>query len=66
MLFLDLQVSLGSHQFLFSVHIDPSEMPAFCLRHDVDALLWQPRPNQDNNIWEHVSTFNALGKTSCL
>ncbi|XP_077051471.1 nudC domain-containing protein 1 [Siphateles boraxobius] len=54
-------VSLGSHQFLFSVHIDPSEMPAFCLRHDVDALLWQTRTNQDNNIWEHISTFNALG-----
>ncbi|XP_052441021.1 nudC domain-containing protein 1 [Carassius gibelio] len=54
-------VSLGSNQFLFSVHIDPSEMPAFCLRHDVDALLWQPRPNQDTDIWEHISTFNALG-----
>uniref|UniRef100_A0A8C1B8C7 NudC domain-containing protein 1 n=1 Tax=Cyprinus carpio carpio TaxID=630221 RepID=A0A8C1B8C7_CYPCA len=54
-------VSLGSNQFLFSVHIDPSEMPAFCLRHDVDALLWQPRPNQDNDVWEHISTFNALG-----
>ncbi|XP_059412025.1 nudC domain-containing protein 1 [Carassius carassius] len=54
-------VSLGSNQFLFSVHIDPSEMPAFCLRHDVDALLWQPRPNQDSDIWEHISTFNALG-----
>ncbi|KAL1255354.1 hypothetical protein QQF64_013415, partial [Cirrhinus molitorella] len=54
-------VSLGSHQFLFSVHIDPSEMPAFCLRHDVDALLWQPRPSQDNDIWQHISTFNALG-----
>lgn len=54
-------VSLGSHQFLFSVHIDPSEMPAFSLRHDVDALLWQPRPNQDNGVWEHISTFNALG-----
>ncbi|XP_026080642.1 nudC domain-containing protein 1 isoform X3 [Carassius auratus] len=54
-------VSLGSNQFLFSVYIDPTEMPAFCLRHDVDALLWQPRPNQDNDIWEHISTFNALG-----
>ncbi|KAK2887445.1 hypothetical protein Q8A67_015673 [Cirrhinus molitorella] len=54
-------VSLGSHQFLFSVHIDPSEMPAFCLRHDVDALLWQPRPSQDDDIWQHISTFNALG-----
>lgn len=54
-------VNLGSNQFLFSVHTDPSEMPAFCLRHDVDALLWQPRPNQDNDIWEHVATFNALG-----
>uniref|UniRef100_A0A672SWM3 NudC domain-containing protein 1 n=1 Tax=Sinocyclocheilus grahami TaxID=75366 RepID=A0A672SWM3_SINGR len=52
-------VSLGSHHFLFSVRIDPSEMPAFCLRHDVEALLWQPRPNQDNDVWEHISTFNA-------
>ncbi|TRY58755.1 hypothetical protein DNTS_034586 [Danionella cerebrum] len=54
-------VSLGSHQFLFSVHIDPSETPAFCLRHDVDALLWQPRPDLDSSAWEHISTFNALG-----
>ncbi|XP_051948525.1 nudC domain-containing protein 1 [Xyrauchen texanus] len=53
--------SLGSNQFLFLVHIDPSEMPAFCLRHDVDALLWQPRPSQENDIWEHIATFNALG-----
>ncbi|XP_030644875.1 nudC domain-containing protein 1 isoform X2 [Chanos chanos] len=54
-------VNLGSHQFLFSVDLNPSEMPAFCLRHDVDALLWQPRPDPPNEMWEHVATFNALG-----
>ncbi|KAI1902012.1 hypothetical protein AGOR_G00040330 [Albula goreensis] len=54
-------VNLGSHQFLFSVDISPSEMPCFCLRHDVDALLWQPHPTQPDRMWEHIATFNALG-----
>ncbi|KAL7883797.1 hypothetical protein SRHO_G00014550 [Serrasalmus rhombeus] len=54
-------VNLGSHQYLFTVDINPSEMPAFCLRHDVDALLWQPRPEQPNDLWKHTATFNALG-----
>lgn len=55
-----LQVNLGSNQYLFSTVVDPKEMPCFCLRHDVDALLWQPRPDQPDK-WEHISTFNALG-----
>uniref|UniRef100_A0A8C2XFV4 NudC domain-containing protein 1 n=1 Tax=Cyclopterus lumpus TaxID=8103 RepID=A0A8C2XFV4_CYCLU len=54
-------VNLGSHQFLFSVDVNPSDMPCFCLRHDVDALVWQPRPDQPSDMWEHVATFNALG-----
>ncbi|XP_062846849.1 nudC domain-containing protein 1 [Trichomycterus rosablanca] len=54
-------VNLGSHQYQFSVDITPSEMPAICLRHDVDALLWQPCPKQPDNMWEHIATFNALG-----
>ncbi|KAJ7338053.1 hypothetical protein JRQ81_010579, partial [Phrynocephalus forsythii] len=53
-------VNLGSNQYLFSAVVDPKEMPCFCLRHDVDALLWQPRPDQEDK-WEHISTFNALG-----
>ncbi|XP_042320563.1 nudC domain-containing protein 1 isoform X2 [Sceloporus undulatus] len=53
-------VNLGSNQYLFSTVVDPKEMPCFCLRHDVDALLWQPRPDQQDK-WEHISTFNALG-----
>ncbi|XP_060099299.1 nudC domain-containing protein 1 [Heteronotia binoei] len=53
-------VNLGSNQYLFSAVVDPKEMPCFCLRHDVDALLWQPRPDWQD-MWEHVSTFNALG-----
>ncbi|XP_017158740.1 nudC domain-containing protein 1 [Poecilia reticulata] len=56
-----LQVNLGGHQFLFSVDVDPSQMPCLCLRHDVDALVWQPRPDRPGDLWEHVATFNALG-----
>uniref|UniRef100_A0A2D4L664 NudC domain-containing protein 1 n=1 Tax=Micrurus paraensis TaxID=1970185 RepID=A0A2D4L664_9SAUR len=52
--------NLGSNQYLFSTVVEPKEMPCFCLRHDVDALLWQPRPDQQDK-WEHISTFNALG-----
>ncbi|KAG7500831.1 hypothetical protein JOB18_031414 [Solea senegalensis] len=54
-------VNLSSHQYLFTVDVNPSEMPCLCLRHDVDALVWQPRPEQPSNMWEHVATFNALG-----
>ncbi|KAM4630154.1 nudC domain-containing protein 1 [Polymixia lowei] len=54
-------VNLGGHQYLFTVDVKPSEMPCLCLRHDVDALLWQPRPDQPGSMWEHVATFNALG-----
>ncbi|XP_076865906.1 nudC domain-containing protein 1 [Brachyhypopomus gauderio] len=54
-------VNLGSNQYLFTANTSPSEMPALCLRHDVDALLWQPRPDRPNDTWEHVATFNALG-----
>ncbi|XP_067393496.1 nudC domain-containing protein 1 isoform X1 [Emydura macquarii macquarii] len=54
-------VNLGSNQYLFSAVVDPKEMPCFCLRHDIDALLWQPRSAQPDNMWEHIATFNALG-----
>ncbi|KAM9100746.1 nudC domain-containing protein 1 isoform X1 [Sarcophilus harrisii] len=54
-------VNLGSNQYLFSVLVDPKEMPCFCLRHDVDALLWQPHSSQQDEMWEHIATFNALG-----
>ncbi|XP_042829001.1 nudC domain-containing protein 1 isoform X3 [Panthera tigris] len=54
-------VNLGSNQYLFSVIVDPKEMPCFCLRHDVDALLWQPHASKQDDMWEHIATFNALG-----
>ncbi|XP_051015501.1 nudC domain-containing protein 1 [Acomys russatus] len=54
-------VNLGSNQYLFSVTVDPQEMPCFCLRHDVDALLWQPHCSKQDDMWEHIATFNALG-----
>ncbi|CAH2285748.1 nudC domain-containing 1 [Pelobates cultripes] len=54
-------VNLGSNQYLFSMVATPELMPCFALRHDVDALLWQPIISQNENLWEHVSTFNALG-----
>ncbi|NXM28668.1 NUDC1 protein, partial [Oxyruncus cristatus] len=54
-------INLGSNQYLFSVVVNPREMPCFCLRHDVDALLWQPHSDQPENMWEHIATFNALG-----
>ncbi|XP_075681935.1 nudC domain-containing protein 1 [Rhinoderma darwinii] len=54
-------VNLGGNQFLFSLVKTPEMMPCFSLRHDVDALLWQPVSSQGGNLWEHAATFNALG-----
>ncbi|XP_028646745.1 nudC domain-containing protein 1 [Erpetoichthys calabaricus] len=54
-------VNLSSHQYLFTVVTNPEEMPCLCLRHDVDALLWQPHADKQDNLWEHIATFNALG-----
>ncbi|XP_066235453.1 nudC domain-containing protein 1 [Saccopteryx leptura] len=54
-------VNLGSNEYLFSVVADPGKMPCFCLRHDVDALLWQPHCGKQDELWEHIATFNALG-----
>ncbi|MED6236658.1 NudC domain-containing protein 1 [Ataeniobius toweri] len=58
---LQREVNLGSHQYLFTIEVDPSKMPCLCLRHDVDALVWQPRPDRPGDMWEHIATFNALG-----
>ncbi|KAG9478620.1 hypothetical protein GDO78_012331 [Eleutherodactylus coqui] len=54
-------VNLGGNQFLFSLVATPEKMPCFSLRHDVDALLWQPVFSQGDALWEHAATFNALG-----
>ncbi|XP_053571263.1 nudC domain-containing protein 1 [Bombina bombina] len=54
-------VNLGSNQYLFSLAATPELMPCFCLRHDVDALLWQPVSSDQDNLWDHIATFNALG-----
>ena len=56
------QVCLAIHQWIFNATLDQNLPPAFCIRHDVDALLWQPKahPNNEDN-WTHVGTFNALG-----
>lgn len=59
-----MQMNLGSSQYLFTVIVDPSEMPCLCFRYDVDAIVLQPHPEQPENTWEHIATFNALG--TCL
>ncbi|XP_056876826.1 nudC domain-containing protein 1 isoform X3 [Takifugu flavidus] len=54
-------MNLGGSQYLFTVVGNPLEMPCLCLRYDVDAIVLQPHPEQDHNMWEHIATFNALG-----
>lgn len=56
-------MNLATNQYLFTVAVNPSEMPCICVRHDVDGLVWQPRPKQPDDMLEHIATFNALGKT---
>ncbi|EDV29028.1 uncharacterized protein TRIADDRAFT_52501 [Trichoplax adhaerens] len=58
----DKQIALGCNQWLFNAPILPyaNMMPAFCLRHDTDAFLWQFQANPDISF-THTSTFDAFG-----
>jgi hypothetical protein len=57
------KVSLAGRQFLFSSPSLPQTPPIFCIKHDVDAILWQPQTSPSNSTiisWTHIGTFNAL------
>ena len=47
-----LLFSLHSHEILFSRVLNFGDMPSLCLRHDVDALLWETTllNNQSSSI----------------
>nr|CAD7460898.1 unnamed protein product [Timema tahoe] len=58
------QVNLGGHQWLFNVQLEPTSVPAICLRHDVDGCVWQARTTTSEKAdWpcQHVGTFLAFG-----
>lgn len=61
--FIWFQSNLGSNQWLFNTELDKTKVPALCLRHDVDGLLWQPefQSGQKEPPWKHIATFNAFG-----
>ena len=59
-----LQTPVAGHQWLFSRMFTPQEPASFCIRHDVDGVLWKPIESDTSSshvAWKHVSTFNALG-----
>lgn len=62
MLIYLFQCGLGGRQVLFSTIVN-SESPIFCVRHDVDALLWQPKEISSAAEFpcQHIGTLNALG-----
>lgn len=53
----------GGHQLLFVTPSSPGLSPAFCLRHDVDGLVWQPMGDELEQPWSciHTAVFQALG-----
>ncbi|XP_076322276.1 nudC domain-containing protein 1 isoform X1 [Tachypleus tridentatus] len=58
--------NIGGHQWLFQSLVSPEKLPTFCLRHDVDGLLWQPKnvlseDEPEQFRVEHIATFPALG-----
>lgn len=58
------EVSLSSFQWLFKVHCDPEKAPAICLRHDVDACVWQFENTENNKKewpYKHTGSFFAFG-----
>lgn len=58
------RIPLSVHQFLFSVNLKTQQVPALCLRHDVDACIWQPYSHLNNiDTWpvKHEGTLKAFG-----
>ena len=58
------KVNIGDSQLLYSggASSDPSGLNQFCVRHDVDGLVWQPTVTPEGSLQlEHVDTFSALG-----
>ncbi|XP_028392291.1 nudC domain-containing protein 1-like [Dendronephthya gigantea] len=55
------KTSLSTHQWLFTKMINPSEPPSFCIRHDVDALVWLPKEVDGQITWNHIGTLDAFG-----
>ena len=55
---------INENKFLFDVRVCPSQMPALCLRHDVDGVLWQPHraSSMSQSEWlTHDHSFLAFG-----
>jgi hypothetical protein len=52
-----------SGQLLFFTQCAPELAPAFCLRHDVDGLIWQPMGDGLEQPWKclHTAALQALG-----
>ena len=50
-------------QLLFLTPSPPGLAPAFCLRHDVDGLIWQPMGDELEQPWGclHTAALQALG-----
>ncbi|XP_039300529.1 LOW QUALITY PROTEIN: nudC domain-containing protein 1 [Nilaparvata lugens] len=59
------EYTLAGHQWLFSIEQSTSSAAAICIRHDVDACVWQPRAvtNPPAAPWpcQHIGTFYAFG-----
>ena len=59
-------VDLSRVKWLFNTRSSSAgESPALVLRHDVDAVVWQPIAPQEtinsDRLWRHQATYNALG-----
>ncbi|VDP46811.1 unnamed protein product [Schistosoma margrebowiei] len=63
------QAYLSGHQWLFKIRCatrKPNATHAFCIRHDVDGIVWLPScqntlTGRDPCVWRHVSTLQAFG-----
>ncbi|KAH8854215.1 NudC domain-containing protein [Schistosoma japonicum] len=67
------QAYLSGHQWLFKIYCSnwgSSATHAFCIRHDVDGIVWLPlcqsnltniKSGKDQCTWKHVSTLQAFG-----
>ena len=61
-----MQTSLGGKQLLFALQSTNCSPSYFCIKHDIDALLYSldikaPPTTSSSLQWTHTHTFSALG-----
>ncbi|KAK0405617.1 hypothetical protein QR680_018089 [Steinernema hermaphroditum] len=58
---VSIKSDVSRHQMCFSAKLNPREPRSFCIRHDVDGILWKFDGSDKRAPATHHATFSAFG-----